>query len=115
MRRVLFAALGLLSLSAPAVAAGKLPVGLPVEIQAAKDASYQLVCRYRPIKVDGILINTWTHDGKGAFKGNLPTDNGRCTLTKTAGTGPITLIITKNGQKSVVANQAGEKAPLTVF
>jgi hypothetical protein len=46
-------------------------------------------------------------NGRGPDAGQLITDNGRCTLTKTAGEGPATLVLSKAGTQSAQLTDTG--------
>ncbi len=46
---------------------------------------------------------------------NAPGDNARCKLTKTAGEGPVTIAIVKNGTRTATAQAVGETVNLQVF
>lgn len=88
---------------------GRLDQGLPLSVAAPQGASWSLDCRFRPVTVTGRSLNSITHQGSGPRRERLPGDNGRCTLTKTGGEGPIGLAVVKNG----TATAAGTNDPAT--
>ena len=87
----LFLVAAMASAAAPAMAQGLRGVdpqgGLHWSVAAPQGASWTLDCRFRPVTVQGALTNQSTHTGSGPMRGRLPTDNGRCTLKKTADKG----------------------------
>ena len=42
-------------------------------------------------------VNQVVRHGEGPKRGRLPGDNGRCTLTKTGGVGPVAIALVKDG------------------
>jgi hypothetical protein len=91
-------------------------VGLPLAVEALSDTRYRLHCRFRLVKVrNGVYLNTLIHEGVGPWRGRLPGQNGRCTLTKVSGRGAVTLTIMKGSARRVAANKAGEAVKLQVF
>jgi len=88
---------------------GSLDQGLPLSIAAPQGASWTLDCRFRPVRVNGRSLNSITREGSGPRRERLPGDNGRCTLTKTGGDGPLGLAVVKNG----TATAAGTNDPAT--
>lgn len=88
---------------------GSLDQGLPLAVAAPGGASWTLECRFRPVRVNGRSLNSISHQGSGPRRERLPGDNGRCTLTKTGGEGPIGLAVVKNG----TATAAGTNDPAT--
>ncbi len=88
---------------------GRVDQGLHLSIAAPQGASWSLDCRFRPVRVTGRSLNSLTRQGAGPRRERLPGDNGRCTLTKTGGNGPIGLAVVKNG----TATAAGTNDPAT--
>jgi hypothetical protein len=87
---------------------------IPYQVTAAKDASYVLDCKFRKFKeTNGAIVNGLTIQGKGPKAGSLPTDNARCVLTKTAGSGAVTVVLTKG--QSFTATTSGPAANVQVF
>ncbi len=113
-RSASIAALALASAALPASAqnlgvGGNLEQGLPLSVAAPQGASWTLECRFRPVTVTGRTLNSISFQGSGPRRERLPGDNGRCTLTKTGGNGPIGLAVVKNG----TATAAGTNDPAT--
>lgn len=113
-RSASIAALALASAAVPASAqnlgvGGNLEQGLPLSVAAPQGASWTLECRFRPVTVTGRTLNSISFQGSGPRRERLPGDNGRCTLTKTGGKGPIGLAVVKNG----TATAAGTNDPAT--
>lgn len=102
------------ALPAPAAAAPA-NKGLPYAVTAERGAEYQLTCKFRAIRQYGGLVNQYTVRQKGASKGRLPSDNGRCTLVKLGGKGEIVLTIVKGGAKVARAAVVGQPVKLTVL
>ena len=113
-------------LAAPAAAqehVGKSPeTGLPWHVSAPGGASWSLTCRFEPIRYEASVYNrnAWTNrmdrQGQGSQAGRLPGDDGRCTLTKTGGDGPVAIALVKNGQPTAAAtNDPAQPAAINVF
>jgi len=91
--------------AAPVQAVAGVPMdgGLYWHVSAPQGASWSLVCHFTPLKVQlsrydrDAIVNRITRQGKGLMPGRLPGDNGRCTLTKTGGDGPVAISLVKNG------------------
>jgi hypothetical protein len=117
MSRTLFTAVfAAAAFAAGASAASGLEPGRPIpyQVSAAKDASYVLDCKFRKFKeTNGLIVNALTIQGKGPKAGNLPTDNARCVLTKTAGSGAVTVVLTKG--QSFTATSSGAAANVQVW
>lgn len=110
-------ALTALATAGPARALSGIPNGMPYAIAAQPTASYTLVCKFRAVRVWGrALINQYYVSDKGPTHGHLPSDNARCTLTKTAGPGAVVLALIKNGKaRTVAAAQTGAPVKVTVL
>lgn len=110
-------ALTALAMAGPACAVSGIPDGMPYAIAAQRATSYTLVCKFRAVRVWGrALINQYYVSDKGPTHGHLPSDNARCTLTKTAGPGAVVLALIKNGQaRTVAAVQTGAPVKVTVL
>lgn len=118
MRRLLLA-IGLLA-AAPAGAQTHVgrdtSGGLAWAVAAPQGASWTLACRFRPVtwEVNAYEKQRWANSfqqaGQGAARGNLPGDNGRCTLTKTGGEGPVGVALVKDGTPTA-AGTADPAAP----
>lgn len=116
--RVFVAALAGAALAAAGAASATAPAkpGMQYKVAAAKDAAYALKCKFPSTKVNGVASNSVTVKTKGPHAGTIPAQTGtRCSLTKLAGAGPVTLTITKGGAKSVTAANVGQEMKLTVF
>jgi len=85
------------------------------QVVAHKSVRWSLTCRVMAEKLDRSAynprdwVNRMDHDGRGSDAGQLVTDNGRCTLTKTRGKGPATLVVAKNGQRQAETTDTGLK------
>ena len=90
---------------------------LTYAITAPGDAVYKATCKFRAIKVKQAgLINSMTLSGKGPRKGELPTDNGRCTLTVVKSAGPVTLVIAGKGQRQTArVDKPGATGNVAIF
>ena len=107
-----------LALSAPAVSVPAAPAntGLEYSISADRGALYMLDCKFRAIRRYGRgLVNNYRVRDKGPTRGRLPSDNGRCVITKLSGPGVVTLTVIKGKPHVVRAVQAGQPARLTVL
>jgi len=91
--------------------------GLHWSVAAPEGASWTLECRFRPVTVwistyeRNRWMNVMAQTGQGDARGRLPGDNGRCTLTKTGGTGPVGVALVKEGTATAAA--AGTRDPTT--
>ena len=105
------------ALSGPAAALPGIPEGMPYRVTADRDASWTLVCKFRAIRVWGQgLINQYTAAERGPSRGNLPSDNARCILTKTSGPGAVVLTLTKGKvARTATAARAGAPVKLSVL
>ena len=78
--------------------------GLPWSVAAPQGASWSLVCRFAPVTYEASQWDTrhWTNKiattGTGAARGRLPDQDGRCTVTKTGGSGPVAIAMVKDGE-----------------
>ncbi|HEV7229314.1 hypothetical protein [Brevundimonas sp.] len=96
--------------------------GLQWAVAAPQGASWRLDCRFRPVVMEMSSYdrehwaNALTRQGSGADQGRLPGDNGRCTLTKTGGSGPVGLALIKDGvHHSDGTNDPSRPAAIDVF
>lgn len=117
MRRFLSILLCGVAAASPALAL-KPGKPLPYVVSAPADAVYRIDCRFRKFEVEGKMnmkkvVNSMDLSGKGPKKGQLPTDNARCTLKQTAGRGPVVLTVTKD--KPYVASVAKPGATTQLF
>lgn len=105
------------ALPGPASALPGIPDGMPYRITADRGASWTLVCKFRAIRVWGQgLINQYTAAERGSSRGNLPSDNARCILTKTSGPGAVVLTLTKGKVvRTATAARAGAPVKLSVL
>jgi len=88
---------------------------MPVKIEAAKNATYDLRCRFRTVDLPGNgKVNSTNLSGKGPKEAAIPTDNTRCELRHTGGDGPVTVTVTKNGAAAATATAAGPGATATL-
>jgi hypothetical protein len=121
-------ALALLLLAAPVTASAEDVVGrdhttgLPWSVVAPADAGWRLDCRFRPAVLEMSnydrrhWANRFMREGRGPQRGALPTDNGRCNLTLTAGRGPIGLALVKDGKAQAAGtNDPARPANVTIF
>ena len=78
--------------------------GIPWSVAAPQGASWSLVCRFAPVTYQASAYErrTWTNKiattGTGAARGRLPQQDGRCTVTKTGGPGPVAIAMVKDGE-----------------
>ncbi len=90
--------------------------GLHWHVAAPEGVSWSLQCRFRPVKIRGSLTNSYSRTGEGPLPGRLPSDNGRCSLTRVSGAGPIGFALVKNGEaKAAGTNDAATPAVVDVF
>jgi hypothetical protein len=96
--------------------------GLHWAVAAPEGASWALNCRFRPVTLWMSQYNRqqWANElarqGSGPQRGRLPGDNGRCTLTKIGGRGPVGLALVKNGVATAQgANTREQPARVNVF
>ena len=99
----------------PREVAGDLKGGLPWAVAAHEGASWRLECRFRPVTIRGVYQNRMVREGKGPAIGRLPTDNGRCNLTRLTGEGNIGLALTKAGNTSANGTTGTTPAAVNVF
>ena len=84
-------------------------------VAADKSVRWSLTCRVMAEKLARSAynphdwVNRMDRAGRGSESGQLVTDNGRCTLTKTAGKGSATLTVAKNGRQASQATDTGQK------
>ena len=83
--------------------------GLHWSVAAPQGAAWRLECRFRPVTVRNRWLNSLTLTGEGAQRGRLPSQDGRCSLTKTGGAGPVGVALVKDGK----ATAAGTNDPAT--
>jgi hypothetical protein len=122
MRRTLAAA-GLLIGSAGGVAAqtavgDDLAGGLAWHVAAPGGARWALDCRFTPAtythnQYERRWANRMRLEGTGPQGGRLPVDNGRCTVTKTGGAGPVAIAVAR-GTEVVADGAAGVGEPARV-
>ena len=88
--------------------------GIPWHVAAPGGASWSLTCRFRPVQMQMnqyerfYWANRLTRQGSGPMAGRLPEHNGRCTVTRTGGAGPVGLAMVKDGK--VVADGSNDPA-----
>lgn len=93
--------------------------GLPWSVAAPQGASWSLVCRFAPVTYEANRFDTrhWTNkiatSGTGAARGRLPSQDGRCTVTKTGGAGPVGLALVR-GTEIMAAGATGVGEPASV-
>ena len=78
------------------------PQGAPWAVAAPRDVTWQLDCRFVPVKVrldayNRDWVNQMAREGSGPSSGRLPGADGRCALTKTGGAGAAQLTLVQNG------------------
>ena len=84
-------------------------------VTAHRSVRWSLTCRVMAEKLarsaynPNDWVNRMDREGRGSDAGQLVTDNGRCTLTKTRGKGPATLTVAKNGQSAAQTTDTGLK------
>ncbi len=120
MKSTLSAALILsATLAAPAFAQGAQTTptsGLHWSVAAPQGASWSLECRFAPVTIQNKMLNRYAITGAGPQRGRLPGQDGRCTLTKTGGDGPVGIALVKNGQATAAgANDPAAPARINVF
>ena len=111
MRRALTASLLLLAgLASAGSASAQTHVGTDVEgglhwsVAAPQGASWSLVCRFSPVTYEASPydLRHWTNKvstrGTGADRGRLPQQDGRCTVTKTGGPGPVGVAMVRGAE-----------------
>ena len=90
--------------------------GLHWHVAAPQGASWSLTCRFRPLRVGSTMTNSLTRTGSGPMPGRLPGQDGRCTLTKTGGNGPVGIALVKNGQPTAAGTvDPAKPAAINVF
>jgi hypothetical protein len=78
--------------------------GLHWSVAAPQGASWSLVCRFSPVTYEASQyeLRRWTNKlattGTGPARGRLPLQDGRCTVTKTGGAGPVGIAMVKDGE-----------------
>ena len=78
--------------------------GLPWSVAAPQGASWSLVCRFAPVTYEASQwdLRHWTNKiattGTGAARGRLPHQDGRCSVTRTGGPGPVAIAMVKDGE-----------------
>lgn len=117
-----FAGAALVALALPATGQGSREIsarayeGMFFHVAAPQGASWSLDCRFRPVTVRGATYNTFQLSGQGGQGGRLPSNDARCTLTKTGGSGPIGLAIVRDGQPHAAGtNSTTEPARVNLF
>lgn len=77
--------------------------GLHWSVAAPQGANWTLLCRFRPVTLwvsqydRRQWVNQVARQGEGPQRGRLPGDDGRCTLTKTGGAGPVAIALVTDG------------------
>ena len=117
-----FAGAGVMALTAAVVVLAQ-PEPAPIDPAAAswtvtahRSVRWSLTCRVMAEKLTRSAynphdwVNRMDRQGRGSDAGQLVTDNGRCTLTKTAGKGPATLTLAKIGSQASQSTDTGRKA-----
>ena len=99
----------------PKEVAGDLKGGLDWAVAAPQGASWTLDCRFRPVTIRGVYQNRMQVSGTGPQRGNLPTDNGSCTLTKTGGDGNVGVALVKDGKPTAAGSTGAAPAVINVF
>lgn len=87
-------------------------------VAAPVGTRWTLACRFAPVtyQADQYNLHSWsngfTHYGRGPDQGRLPGPDGRCTLTLTAGRGPIGIGLARAGATTVAdgTNNSGQPA-----
>ena len=91
------------------------PAAASWTVTAHKSVRWSLTCRVMAEKLTRSAynphdwVNRMDRQGRGSDAGQLVTDNGRCTLTKTAGKGSATLTVAKNGRQASQATDTGQQ------
>ncbi|MBU1346818.1 MAG: hypothetical protein KKA16_07685 [Alphaproteobacteria bacterium] len=86
--------------------------GLHWSVAAPQGASWSLECRFAPVTYEASQydLRHWTNrirtGGTGADRGRLPQQDGRCTVTKTGGAGPVGIAMVRGSE--VVADGVAE-------
>jgi hypothetical protein len=76
-------------------------------VAAPPGTGWTLVCRFAPVtyQADQYDLHRWsngfTREGRGSDQGRLPGPDGRCSLTLTAGPGPIGIGLARQGATTV--------------
>lgn len=89
--------------------------GLAWAVSAPGGASWTMECRFRPVTISGVHQNRLQMSGTGDQMGRLPTDNGSCTLNKTAGEGRVGMALVKNNKPSAAGSDGSAPAIINVF
>ncbi len=101
---VLLIATGATAASAQTHVGRNVEGGIPWSIAAPQGASWSLVCRFRPVtyEASSLELRRWTNKvattGTGAARGRLPQQDGRCTVTKTGGPGPVAIAMVRGDE-----------------
>ena len=92
------------------------PAAASWTVTAHTSVRWSLTCRVMAEKLTRSAynphdwVNRMDRQGRGSDAGQLVTDNGRCTLTKTAGKGAATLTLAKIGSQASQSTDTGRKA-----
>ena len=109
MSRRLASSLVLAGLVAATPSLAQVHVGANVEgglhwaVAAPQAAAWSLVCLFAPVTYEANRYDRrrWTNKitttGTGARQGRLPQQDGRCTVTKTRGPGPVGVALVRDG------------------
>jgi len=119
MRQLTSALILIAALATPALAQGSQTTpdgGLHWSVAAPQGASWSLECRFAPVTIQNKMLNRFAVTGTGPQRGRLPGQDGRCTLTKTGGAGPVGVALVKNGQPTAAGtNDPAAPAAINVF
>ena len=106
---------GSIAFAQPAEVAGDLEGGLPWGVAAQDNTTWRLECRFRPVTIRGVYQNRMVREGKGPQTGKLPTDNGRCNLTRLTGEGNIGVALSRAGKTTAAGSTGETPASINVF
>ena len=106
---------GTMAYAEPKEVYGDLQGGLAWAVAADEGASWRLECRFRPVTIRGVYQNRLVREGKGPQKGRLPTDNGRCSLTRLSGEGNIGVAVVKDGTPIAAGSTGATPASINIF
>ena len=102
---LIIAAMGMAPVASAQIHVGRnVEGGLPWSVAAPQGASWSLVCRFAPVTYEASQwdLRHWTNKiaatGTGAARGRLPHQDGRCTVTRTGGPGPVAIAMVKDGE-----------------
>lgn len=119
MRLLISALILTVAMVTPALAQSALVTpdsGLHWSVAAPQGASWSLECRFAPVTIQNQMLNRFAVTGTGPQRGRLPGQDGRCTLTKTGGAGPVGVALVKNGQPTAAGtNDPAKPAFINVF